>query len=166
MTTGSGRVSLHELTLDDLHVIEPWFSDADTRGWLGDATWPRRLLEFAHRWPARLALTATSEGQIVGLMDVDRYPDGRAAIALTVDPSERHQGIGSAMLLTLVRDSDTHGLNELFGGVEDHNTAGLALVQSAGFEQVTDAPDAAGFRYFARRTDGRRLRHPWVRPLG
>ena len=166
MTARSGRVSLRDFTLEDLVVVESWFSDLDTRRWLGDEAWPRRLLEYTDRWPSRTALAATHAGRVVGVMDVDRFSDGRTAIALAVNPPERRQGFAAAMILTLVRDSETYGISELFGGVENDNLAGLTLVRSAGLQQVTDAPDAAGVTYFACRTDGRQLRHPWSRPLG
>ena len=157
-------VGLRELTAVDLAVVEPWFGDADTRRRLGDEAWPRRLLELAGRSAERVVLAATRAGRVVGVLDVERYSDGRAAIALVVGPAERRTGIATAALDLLAREALVRGISELVGGVEADNVAALALARSAGFAQVTDGPDDDGFLYVARRTDGQGLPRPWTPP--
>jgi GNAT superfamily N-acetyltransferase len=86
---------------DDLRVVEPWFDDAETRRWLGDRRWPRRLLELA-RMPGRSATVFVEGDAPVALLDVERYADGTAAIAVVVSPSRRRKGLASGVIASLL----------------------------------------------------------------
>ena len=157
-------IDVRAMTASDLGVVEPWFDDPQLRRWLGDRTWPRQVLRLAERSPSRLVFVAALEGRVTGLIDVDRHLDGRAAIALAVEPCRRRRGTARALLRALESRSSELGITELFGGVEQGNRAALALMRSAGFEMVQQTVDATGFTSFARRTDGAPLRRPWTPP--
>ena len=154
---------LRELTVEDLPVVERWFRDPETDRWLGDESWPRRLLILTSA-STRLAFAATCDSTVVGIADIECYSDARAAAALVVAPDRRRLGIGRALAEALPRQPQLNGIVEFFGGVEEGNVASEALVTSAGFEQVTDAPDDEGFTYFALRVDGARPARPWLPP--
>jgi L-amino acid N-acyltransferase YncA len=157
-------VVLRELTEADLAAVEGWFTESETRKWLGDEAWPRRLIRLAARSADRFAYAAVRHGVVVGIADAERYGDGRAAVALVVAPEHRGVGIGTAMASALPERPELASVVEFFGGVEAGNAASGALVTGAGFEQVTDEPDVEGFTYYALRTDGERPRRPWRRP--
>ena len=157
-------VVLRELTKADLPVVERWFAEPGPRRWLGDESWPRRLVNLAAHSAGRFAFAAVADDAIVGLVDVERYGDARAAVALVVAPGQRRRGVGKAIVQTLRKQPALASVAEFFGGVEAGNVAGAALVCSAGFERVTEGPDDEGFTYFALRTDGRRPRDPWALP--
>ena len=150
-------MALRSLTAADLPVVERWFCDPDTRRWLGDEAWPRRLLALAGRSQGRFAFVAVLGGDVVGLADVERYGDDRAAVAVVVAPEHRRRGMGKAILRGLLDVPQLEGVVELFGGVEVGNAASAALVTSSGFEQVSERPDDEGFTYFAQRRTGSTL---------
>jgi L-amino acid N-acyltransferase YncA len=155
---------LRELTDADLPLVEGWFAEAETGRWLGDQSWPRRLLRLAARSPDRFAYAALRAGVVVALADAERYRDRRAGVALVVAPAHRRRGVGTAVARALAERPDLADVVEFIAGVEDGNVAGTALVVGAGFWQVTDAPDGGGFTYFAVRPDGGRPRRPWALP--
>ena len=157
---------LRELTAADLAAVSGWFADPATARWLGGAAWARRLLELAAASPGRFALAAVRGDALVGLADVERFGDGRAAVAIVVAPDARRSGVATAMVRALGAHLALAGIAEVVAGVEAGNAASEALVRAAGFERVTEAPDADGFVYFARRTDGARPACPWALPLG
>ena len=80
--------------------IETWFDDPETQRWLGGRSWPRRLVALAEL-PGRVAVVWLQRGEIVALLDIERYGDGPAAIALVVSPAHRGEGIGTAILRSI-----------------------------------------------------------------
>lgn len=156
---------LRELTDPDLQLVEPWFAEYETQRWLGDQTWPQRLLRLAALSADRFAYAALKKGVVVGAADVERYRDGRAGLALVVAPEHRRLGVGKAMAGALIDRPELADVTEFIAGVEDGNFASAALVTSAGFQKVADEPDANGFTYFALRRNGRPP-GPWTLPSG
>ena len=140
-------LELRELAEEDLPTVELWFGDEETRRWLGDERWPRRLLDLANDRD-RFAYVACLDGTPVGLADVERYEDNRAAVAVVVRPDRRRGSVGTQVLEALPELPELRTVAEFFGGVERGNVASAALVVAAGFELVTPEPDADGFMYF------------------
>jgi RimJ/RimL family protein N-acetyltransferase len=158
------EILLRRLVAADLAEIEQWFAEGETGRWLGDRQWPRQLLRRAEGSPDRLALAAVWDGAVVGVLDVDPHDDQRAGVAYVVAPAQRRRGVATAMLTALISYPGLKEVVEYFAGVEQGNTASAALLTKAGFEQVRDTPDEAGFSYFAIRPDGSRPHRPWMVP--
>ena len=135
---------------EDLVKVEPWFDDAETRRWLGDRTWPRRLLELA-RQSDRVALLYSLADEPVGLLDIELYADGTAAVAVIVSPDHRRRGLATAILRSLFHLPQTGGVDRIIGEVEVGNVAGERCVRAAGFEPCAAVVTHEGFIRFASR---------------
>jgi RimJ/RimL family protein N-acetyltransferase len=137
------------LRADDLAVVAPWFDDPETQRWLGNREWPRRLLRLA-RQPGRFALLYTLADHPVGLLDIELYDGGKAAVAVLVSPQHRGQGIATSILRSLLDLPQTRGVEKVVGEVEAGNRAGERCVRAAGFV-LLGSPTDEGFLRFALR---------------
>ncbi|HEX4745519.1 MAG TPA: GNAT family N-acetyltransferase [Gaiellaceae bacterium] len=133
------------LSREDLRFVEPWFDDAETRRWLGDRRWPRRLLELA-RMPGRSATVFVEGDTPLALLDVERYEDGTAAIAVVVSPSHRRNGLASRVIASLRDMPETEGVAEIVAEVEEGNAAASRLARSSRFAPIPGAEE--GFQRF------------------
>ena len=87
------------------------------------------------RFVARLA------GQVVGWTALARYSSrevyaGVAWESVYVDASARGQGVGSALLRTVIPASEACGIWTLIAGVQAENAASLALHERVGFRRI------------------------------
>jgi L-amino acid N-acyltransferase YncA len=86
-------------------------------------------------------LVARQDNQAVGWAALspvsDRYSyAGVAEVSLYVRASARGQGVGKALLLALIEESERVGIWTLQGGVFSENSASIALQKSCGFREV------------------------------
>ena len=109
-----------------LPLVEPWFTECNTRRWLGGPGWPRHMLDLADRplgdfrgaaETGRYRWLAWDQGTAVGYIDCGTYdrwttweggPGGRgvmdaipvpaASISYVVDPALRRRGYCAAMV--------------------------------------------------------------------
>src|SRR3546814_19058243 len=99
------------VTSDSVKEVEEWFDDPDTQRFLGGREWVRRIPTLLQDSPgvqfrgrgvlARHAWIVHATGGPVGIVDVERYDDGTAGIALAVAPAMRGNGIGTRILSSL-----------------------------------------------------------------
>jgi RimJ/RimL family protein N-acetyltransferase len=137
------------LRTDDLPIVEPWFDDPETQRWLGDREWPRRLLRLA-REPHRFALLYAVADHPAGLLDIELYEEGTAAVAVVVSPKHRGRGLATSILRSVFDLPQTEGMKEVIGEVESENEAGERCVRAAGFTRL-NARSEEGFLRFALR---------------
>jgi GNAT superfamily N-acetyltransferase len=136
---------------NDLTTIEPWFDDPETQRWLGGRDWPSRLAQLAEQ-PGRFALLYARGEEPVALLDIERYDDGTAAVAVVVSPRHRRQGIAASILGSIFDLPEVAGVEEVFGEVEQGDTAGERLVCAAGLVPEARATTDEGFdRFVVRR---------------
>jgi RimJ/RimL family protein N-acetyltransferase len=166
-------VDLRPLAEADLLLIEPWFSDADTRRYLGGPEWPAEMLRLAGRAAGAEFRGATQTGALRYLARIEDVPVGyidcgtfdrcavwdgtkvvdaldvpTAALAFAVDPQRRRQGIGAGMINALTRHADLRGVELFEAGVEPDNLASQRCLQNAGFTRRSEQPDFEGMLYY------------------
>jgi RimJ/RimL family protein N-acetyltransferase len=154
------EIRLVALTADTLALAEPWFQDEQTRRWLGGPGWPALVLRLALDPPAEyrgrrvtgsFAWLAYAEGQPVGLVDVERYADGTAGLALVVDPARRGQGLGQRIIRAVLAHQELGGTELVRVGIEPDNQASVRCFTAVGFAAEANEPDWEGVVYFRRR---------------
>jgi RimJ/RimL family protein N-acetyltransferase len=160
------EIQLVALTADTLALAEPWFQDEQTRRWLGGPGWPALVLRLALDPPAeyrgrrvtgRFAWLAYAEGQPVGLVDVERYADGTAGLALVVDPARRGQGLGGRIIQAALAHPELGGTELVRAGIEPDNQASVRCFTAVGFAAEATEPDEEGVVYFRRRVHHSRV---------
>jgi RimJ/RimL family protein N-acetyltransferase len=146
------RLTVRSFCAADLVSVEPWFDDRETQRWLGGREWPRRLLVLA-RQSNRVALLYTHARRPIGLLDLERFPDGRAAVAVVVSPEHRGRGVATAMLGSIFDLAEAKGVGEAVGEVEFGNTAGERCIRAAGFVRDVEAVTSERFLRFLLHRD-------------
>jgi phosphinothricin acetyltransferase len=92
-----------------------------------------------HRQDCRLV--ARKDGQVLGWAALSPVSGrcvyaGVASLSIYVAEAARGQGVGKALLQTLVEESEQQGIWTLETGIFPENTASLALHRSCGFREV------------------------------
>lgn len=154
------RLDFVPVTPDSIEEVEGWFDDPDTRRFLGGREWVRRLPALLqdspgvgfrgrkvlarHAWTVRAAAIGP-----VGMVDVERYDDGTAGIALVVSPAMRGQGIGRRILFHLETLDQLAKVKAFIGAVEPGNEAARRCMRSARFA-VAEREDEEGMLRISR----------------
>ena len=174
---------LQPFEADELHIVEPWFHDAETRRWLGGPEWPRRMLELQtsplrefrgaqeigrFQWLGWEDQTAVGyincgtfdrwtawEGGEGGRGVVSEIPVASAGICYVVDPELRGRGYCARMIAELMRLPELNTIGLFAAGIEPDNVASAICLRSAGFEPLDAEPDWEGIVYYGRRTTPR-----------
>ena len=171
-------VILRTLTRADLALVEQWFSDPDTRRYLGGPDWPASMLERGEqavgsefRGAVQTGVyryLARARGRAVGYIDCGTFdrcticssegPDGpiitesldvpTGSIAFVIDPALRRRGLGRAMIGALLERSELRSVELFEAGVEPGNTASRRCLQVAGFHLRSTQPDWEGMLYY------------------
>ena len=176
--TTSDRVVLQRFAARELPAILEWFEDPDTSRFLGGPGWPVAMLANAERavgtdfrgarQTAADHFLAIAGGVPVGYIDCGTFDrcaiyggEGlngpiiletiaaiTGAIAFTVDPVRRREGLATRMIRALI---DHPGLAtvELFeAGVDPENDASRRTLAASGFRLRTAEPDFEGMLYY------------------
>ena len=110
----------------------------------GNATFESKAPDWKH-WDKNhlreCRLVAKSEGKIVGWVALSSVSErcayqGVAEVSLYVTSSARGQGVGKALLKTVIEESERIGIWTLQGGTFPENTASIALQKNCGFREV------------------------------
>src|ERR1700742_579022 len=148
--TGPGEsVEFVSLDEDTLPIAAPWFEDEQARRWLGGPGWPELILRLAADPPAeyrgcavtgRFAWLAYSDQAPIGLVDVERYADATAGVALVVDPVFRSQGMGRHIIEALLAHPELEAAEIVQAGIEPGNEASVRCFTAVGFTAETATP--------------------------
>lgn len=182
---GVPTIVLRPLTQADLPVLRPWFEDPDTRSSLGGPDWPARMLEHSRqaigttfrgaRQIGAYHYLALVAGVPVGYIDCGTFdwctvyggegPNGplitetidaiTGAIAFTIDPTRRRQGLATRMIGALTGHADVAAVELFEAGVEPDNIGSRSCLHAAGFRLRSAEPDFEGMLYY----------HAWRRDL-
>ena len=164
-----------------LPLVEPWFTECNTRRWLGGPAWPRHMLDLADRPLAefrgaaetgRYRWLAWDQGTAVGYIDCGTYdrwttweggPGGRgvmdaipvpaASISYVVDPALRRRGYCAAMVEAVMSLPELGGIQLFAAGVEPANAGSAGCLRKAGFHAPHPEPDGEGIVYYLRFKD-------------
>ena len=93
--------------------------------------------------PGRSATVFVQGDTPVALLDVERYDDATAAIAIVVSPSHRRAGLASSVIASLF---ERDRVREIVAEVEEGNAAALELLRSSRFVAIPGADE--GFQRF------------------
>ena len=141
-TTRPRRVRIESMTTEDRLEVRRIYAEGIATG---DATLEREVPDWAHfdrSHPAECRLVARdASGAILGWTALGGYSSrkvyaGVAWESVYVAEAARGQGIGRALLESLIPASEAAGYWSLFAGVLAENTASLALHERVGFRRV------------------------------
>lgn len=179
-------VVLRRLTAQDLPAIVGWFQDPDTSRFLGGPDWLVAMLANAERAVGtdfRGARQTTADhflalvdGVPVGYVDCGTFDrcavyggesqDGpiiretieavTGAIAFTIDPARRRQGLATKMIRALIDHPDLHNVALFEAGVDPENHASRRTLEAAGFHLRSSEPDCEEMLYYERWAPNRR----------
>jgi len=154
-----GPVEFVPLGDGTLAIAAPWFEDEQTQRWLGGPGCPALVLRLAANPPAeyrgcrvtgRFAWLAYTDQAPIGLVDVERYADATAGVALVVDPALRGRGFGRRIIQALLGRPELEATDVIRAGIEPGNVASVRCFTAAGFTAEADTPDDEGVAYFRR----------------
>lgn len=143
MTTApkSSRTTVEPMRAEDWDAVRRIYAEGVADG---DATFETEASEWTDWDRTHLPdcrLVAREDGQIVGwaaLMPVSQRHvySGVAEVSVYVAQSARRRGVGKALLVRLVEESERAGLWTLQAGIFPENHASLALHRACGFREV------------------------------
>jgi ribosomal-protein-alanine N-acetyltransferase len=137
--------------LDDALALEQ-VAFAGDRPWSAEQWWA----ELAGVPDSRVYLVAAAPVGVVGYGGLSLGPDSGDVLTLAVRPDARRQGVGRALLASLLGEAARRRLAQVLLEVRIDNAPALGLYASAGFTQV-----ARRAGYYVDGTDGMVLRR-WV----
>lgn len=114
------------------------FEDEQTQRWLGGPGWPALVLRLAAdpraeyrrcRVTGRFAWLAYTDQVPIGLVDIERYADATAGVALVVDPVLRSQGLGRRIIEALVARPELEATEIIRAGIEPGMSPACAVSQ-------------------------------------
>jgi RimJ/RimL family protein N-acetyltransferase len=175
---GHGGLRLLPFEASQLHLVEPWFDDPDTRRWLGGPGWPRQMLGLmgrplgeyrGARETGRFRWLAWEHAAPVGYIDCGTYDrwttweggDGgrgvvsvisvpSASISYVVDPKLRGRGRCARMIAALTSQPELALIRLFAAGVEPDNLPSIRCLVSAGFEPLDAEPDWERMIYYVK----------------
>ena len=149
-------VALRPFAAADLPEYTAWFADPETAARLSapDDAWLRHIAgQDASAW------SADAGGRLVAVVQADADADdpGRAHVCVLTDPTRRRRGWGTRVLRRFLAGPG-HRFAAIEGRIEPDNRASIAMTLTAGFRQLSDAPDEDGMLRFEYRTESRTAR--------
>ncbi len=91
-------------------------------------------LDFAEKWPLEQTLVAEVDGGIVGFLMFESRGKIGLPVQLGVLPKYRRRGVGTSLLLTLLRDFKNRGIKEVKMKVFKNNVPALTLYKKLKFK--------------------------------
>ena len=176
--TMTGSVVLRRLTTQYLPAIVGWFQDRDTSRFLGGPEWPAAMLAHAERavgtdfrgarQTAADHFLALADGVPVGYVDCGTFDrcavyggegdDGpiiletieavTGAIAFTIDPARRREGLATLMIGALIDHPDLSTVELFEAGVEPENHASRRTLEACAFHLRSPEPDCEEMLYY------------------
>ncbi|MEM2136150.1 MAG: N-acetyltransferase family protein [Candidatus Freyarchaeota archaeon] len=91
-------------------------------------------LDFAEKWPLEQTLVAEVDGKIVGFLMFESRGKIGLPVQLGVLPKYRRMGVGTSLLLTLLRNFKNRGIEEVKMKVFKNNVPALTLYKKLKFK--------------------------------
>ena len=134
---------------DSSETVLAWvLSASEAERWAGVTEWPLPvglLARFHAEADVHPFLLNDSEGVSLayGEVWVDEEEDEAELARLLVDPTQRGQGNGRALVILLVEQARAVGYSDIWLRVVPENTQARACYRSAGFVRASEAEEAA-----------------------
>ena len=109
--------------------------------------WSAAEIETLAAAPGALGLAAEDDGALFGFVLIRAVAGEAEVLTLAVDPAQRRQGLGRALMQAASSAAAGAGAEEIFLEVAEDNLAALALYTGAGFAPVGRRP-----AYYPRKT--------------
>jgi ribosomal protein S18 acetylase RimI-like enzyme len=124
---------LRPFRLEDAAVVAGWLAAPGLSIPPGQARedWPARMMSDRRI----LARVAIRQHRIVAFARLDCGPDRVAEVTLVVDPDCRRQGLGRAVLDSLVAEARARGLRRLQAMVDPAGAEAMPFFRECGFEE-------------------------------
>lgn len=115
----------------------------------GDAfSLTKRQLQYLQRRPTAVFLVAEQDGTVVGqgvaLIRQHRRGASGRIYSLSTHPKHRGQGVGEALLRSMVSSLTDRGVRRVYLEVDGENAAAIRLYERSGFRRLGDLPDYYG----------------------
>ncbi len=91
-------------------------------------------LDFAEKWPLEQTLVAEVDGRIVGFLMFESRGKMGLPVQLGVMPEYRRMGIGTSLLLSLLKDFRERGIEDIRMKVFKNNVPALTLYKKLKFK--------------------------------
>ncbi|MDD5103889.1 MAG: GNAT family N-acetyltransferase [Candidatus Peribacteraceae bacterium] len=133
------------LTGDHIVHLQSWYREDDCEKHLGGWDYIKNLMDLQQRFPNRHCFVALHGNVPRGIVDLEVNDDGTAWMSLFIEPSQRGQGLGKAVLKAFLRHPVVAGLRELKAEIEQDNVASTRCFETAGFEWREDPSTTEGY---------------------
>lgn len=153
-------MQLKTFEASELHLVEPWFNDPETRRWLGGPRKPRQMLNLMNH-PLGEFRGARETGRFRWLASVHEAAIGFIDCGTYDRPLGQHQLCGGSHTartsslhpddIELMRQPELAEIRLFGAGVEPDNLAFIGSLVSAGLEALDARPDWEGMVYYVKR---------------
>lgn len=136
-------INFRTFTSADLNLLEKWFEDeivADQlEGKMPLERWCKAVSNNPnyHCWLASDSVI----DQIVGIVCIDEYEEGKGGISVLTNPDLRRKGYGSKMVTSILQDMQLPQVKTIVAYISPDNTASLRCFEKAQFKRQADEDD-------------------------
>lgn len=138
-------LAFREPSQDDCETINAWFIDPELSRRLNSYVPFIDWIRLTKKLTGRSGYVCCEGARLIGVFDLERYPDQTASFAYFIDPALRGQGYGRDMLRAFLSSPLMAGIVSLSGGCETDNEASIRCLVACGFLPSSNTPDADGF---------------------
>ena len=124
------KVNINTMSLDDISLIEPNFSQTFDKFWTID------ILKNDFLSQNSKYIVATVDNEIVGFAGIKFILTDAEIMNIAVKIDKRNLGIGSILLVNLIQLANTYDCTSIFLEVNELNTAAIHLYEKYGFIRI------------------------------
>ncbi len=133
------KLKLRRAVAEDCKQLWVWRNEPYVRAASFDGRaieWDEHVRWFEERMAdpdSLLYIVVDENGEPIGQVRLDRYPDGSAEINISIDAEVRNRGCGSAALREFLDTAREHQIQKLLAHIKPENRASVCAFGKAGF---------------------------------